>query len=50
MCVKNYANLSKWACREIYKVMFLFMRSSVSCIVMYGTIKLYAIQIYAAGA
>ena len=29
---------------------FLFMRSSVSCIVMYGAIKIYTVQIYATGA
>ena len=28
---------------------FLFMRSSVQCIVTYGPIKIYAVQIYATG-
>ena len=29
---------------------FKFMRSSILCIVMYDTIKIYAIHIYATGA
>ena len=29
---------------------FLFMRIGVSCIVMYGAIKIYAVQIYETGA
>ena len=29
---------------------FLFMRSGVQCIVMYGAIKVYVVQIYATGA
>ena len=28
----------------------LFMHSSALCIAMYGTIKIYAVQIYVAGA
>ena len=28
-------------------IRFLFMRSSISCIVMYDVIKIYAVQIYA---
>ena len=29
---------------------FLFMWTSVSCIVMYGAIKIYAVQIYVTSA
>ena len=34
---------------KIYAI-FIFMRSSVLCIVMYWAIKVYAVQIYATGA
>ena len=29
---------------------FLFMRSSIQCIVTYGAIKIYVVQIYVTGA
>ena len=31
-------------------IRFLFVHSSALCIVMYGVIKIYAVQIYATGA
>ena len=50
LCAGNnymYVNLSNW---PVDKPMQFLCILSVSCIVMYGTIKIYEVQIYSTGA
>ena len=47
-CEKNMRTRQNWRLEKLTR--FLFMCFSVSCIIMYSMIKIYAVQIYANGA